>query len=141
MIGCHPTAPQATLGTQTVGRLFYILLGLLATGLAIAGAILPGLPTVPFLLVALWAFSRSSPHLYAQLERIPLLRSALIEAHRFERRGTIRPGVKLVALATAWGSFALTLLSGARLTFVAIVAAAALAGTFAMWWFPTERGG
>jgi uncharacterized membrane protein YbaN (DUF454 family) len=120
-------------------RAVYISVGLLATGLAILGAILPGLPTVPFLIVALWAFARSSDTLYSALERIPLLRSALMEAHRFEHRGTIRAGVKVVALATAWTSAALTFAAGTRPAIVATVVAAALGATFTMWWFPTER--
>lgn len=107
--------------------------------LAIAGAILPGLPTVPFVLVALWAFSRSSERLTAILHSVPILKSALVEAHRFEQRRTIRPGVKFVAVGTAWASLIGTILAGGRPMLVAIVAAAALSASFVMWWYPTER--
>lgn len=123
-----------------MSRLAYIAIGIIATGLAIAGALLPGLPTTPFLLVALWSFARSSERLLAWLERLPLLRHALVEARRFEERGTIRRGVKLTAIATAWSSVLLTgiLSSFANPLLIGLVAAAAAGGTFAMWWFPTE---
>lgn len=38
----------------------YITFGFLAVALAIVGVFIPGLPTVPFLLVALFCFERSS---------------------------------------------------------------------------------
>ena len=41
-------------------RPFYFLLGWCFFGLGAVGAVVPGLPTVPLMLVALWAFSRSS---------------------------------------------------------------------------------
>ncbi|WP_072392836.1 YbaN family protein [Hyphomicrobium sp. CS1GBMeth3] len=121
-----------------LSKLAYITIGGIATALAIAGAILPGLPTTPFLLVALWAFARSSARLLAWLESLPLLRHALIEAQRFEERRTIRLGVKLTAIATAWGSVLFTALATGNPVLISIVAAAALGGTFAMWWYPTE---
>lgn len=123
-----------------MSRLVYFVIGNIATALAIAGAILPGLPTTPFLLIALWAFARSSDRLLVWLERLPLLREALVEARRFEERRTIRREVKVLAIAMAWGS---VLITGVASSFshpilLGIVAAAALGGTFAMWWFPTE---
>lgn len=125
-------------------RLAYISVGAIATLLAIAGVILPGLPATPFLLGALWAFSRSSDRLLSWLDRVPLLREALGEAlgeaRRFEERGTIRREVKFTAVAVAWGS---VLFTGFASNFsspvlLGVVTAAALAGSIAMWWIPTD---
>lgn len=117
-----------------------IAVGLIFTALAVAGAILPGLPTTPFLIVAIWAFARSSARMTAWLERIPILQSALKEAHRFEQRRAVRPSVKVTAMSFAWASAALTGMavdSLSSILFVA-VALAAVAGTTFMLWIPSD---
>jgi uncharacterized protein len=56
---------------MTALRLTYLALGWLCVALGIVGIILPLLPTTPFLLVAVWAFSRSSPALAEKLRNHP----------------------------------------------------------------------
>lgn len=127
--------------SNPVFRILLTVLGLAAAALAIAGAILPGLPTTPFLLVALWAFARSSDRLYSWLERVPLLKSALAEAHRFEKRRAVRLPVKIFAVSMAWGSVlvsGLTFGPDRPITFAAIIAAV-IAGSIFMWIIPTDR--
>ena len=126
---------------RVVARPLLILLGCAATVLAIAGAILPGLPTTPFVLVALWAFARSSPRLHSWLHRVPLLSSALIEANRFEERRAIRMPIKVLAVSFAWGSALLTWLATGtgRPILLGLVIFAAVGATVFMWWIPTDR--
>ena len=41
-------------------RIFLLYFGWLCVGLAFIGILLPGIPTTPFLILALWAFAKSS---------------------------------------------------------------------------------
>jgi hypothetical protein len=71
-----------------------------ALGLAFLGAALPLLPTTPFLLVAAYAFARSSPQLHAWLTQHSIF-GPLIENWR--RHGAISPRVKWVSIAAIIG--------------------------------------
>lgn len=68
--------------------------GTLAVGLAVVGVALPVLPTTPFLLVATWAFARSSPRLEAWLRAHPRLGPPIAA---WEQRRAIPRGAKAVA--------------------------------------------
>ena len=48
-------------------RIILLSLGLLCVGLAFIGIFIPGIPTTPFLIVALWAFAQSSKKFHAWL--------------------------------------------------------------------------
>ncbi len=79
-----------------VRRLIYLGIGWLSLGMAVAGIILPILPTTPMLLVAVWAFGRSSPEL---AERI---RNHLIvgrPVRDWQDHGVISTRAKLLAIA------------------------------------------
>ncbi len=75
------------------------ILGVAATGLALAGVALPLVPTVPFALLAAWAFARSSPELEARLLAHPRLGPS-IRAWR-ERRAIPRRAKALAGLSVA----------------------------------------
>lgn len=56
-----PPLPPST--TPSWLRPVFLVLGVLCTALGIVGMFVPGLPTTVFLIVALWAFSKSSQRL------------------------------------------------------------------------------
>jgi uncharacterized membrane protein YbaN (DUF454 family) len=102
---------QGRLDLMLAARTLYVVIGLVSVGLAALGALLPGLPTTVFLLIALWAFSRSSARLHGWVRRMPLFREALVHVERYHEERTISRGVKLVAVSCAWASVALFFLS------------------------------
>lgn len=78
-------------------RAFWIALGLLTAGVGIVGIFLPLLPTTPFLLIASYAFARSSPRLHRWLQDHPRLGPILRD---WQQHGSIRRPIKIVAVAT-----------------------------------------
>lgn len=52
---------------RAIGKRVYLVIGWVALALGAIGVLLPIMPTVPFLIVAFWAFSQSSPRLSRRL--------------------------------------------------------------------------
>ena len=77
-------------------RLFYGGLGVLFFGLGFAGVFLPVLPTTPFMLLALWAFSRSSTRLHNYLWTHPKFGPPLQD---WKKHGALPWKVKLSSIA------------------------------------------
>ncbi len=77
-------------------RYLWLLFGLIATGCAIAGAVLPLVPTTPFLLLAAYAFARSSPRLHDWLINHRRFGPLILN---WQRHGSIAPRAKRLALA------------------------------------------
>ncbi len=89
-------------------RAVYLVIGLLFVGLGVLGAVLPVLPTTPFLLISLWAFSKSSTR----------LEHWLLNHKRFGPRLTAWRTHRVIPLAAklaAWGSM------GASLTLMIVL--------------------
>lgn len=125
---------------RVAGKKFlYAAVGLVCTGLGILGVWVPGLPTTVFILIALWAFSHSSKRLYRWLTRIPLLKQAVQEAHRFQREGTLSPRIKLISQGSAWLSFAIVSFLTRSLTLAIILGLTALSCSVFMYLVPTTK--
>lgn len=83
-------------------RFIYLILAYLFLALGALGIFLPGLPTVPFLLLAAWCASRGSARLHAWLYTHPQIGKLLID---WETKKAISRSSKIVAvlmLITSW---------------------------------------
>lgn len=80
-------------------RLFWLCLGWTFLALGGIGVLLPVMPTVPFLLVAAWAFSRSSPELKARILANPRYGPAI---RAWQERGAVS------RIAKIWAIFAMS---------------------------------
>lgn len=93
------------------------MLGSLATGLGMAGVVLPLLPATPFLLLATFAFARSSPRLHAWLVEHPRLGAPINDWNKY---GAINRRAKVLAMAVMAATALLSLVSGMRWEFMAM---------------------
>lgn len=117
----------------------FIIIGLSATGLAVAGAILPALPSTVFVLVALWAFSNASPRLHSWLLKIPILRPAIKEARRFQNEKNLPLSTKYISQGSAWASSVIVMILTQNITISLLCAAAAVACSICMYLIPTKQ--
>jgi hypothetical protein len=78
-------------------------LGIVAAGIGIAGVILPGLPGTVFLIIALWAFSRSSERFQLWLFNHPRFGASLRtwHTHRVIPRRAKIAAVTMMAISQA----------------------------------------
>lgn len=87
-----------------LARPFWFALGWTAVALGALGAVLPLLPTTPFLLVAVWAFGKSSERWRQWVYRQPTFGPLVLA---WERHGVIPIWGKAAALGAMGTSFGL----------------------------------
>lgn len=80
-----------------IARPFWIAAGLSSVALGAAGALLPLLPTTPFLILAAYCLARGSPRLHRRLVEHPRFGPALAD---WQRHGAISRRARRIALAT-----------------------------------------
>src|SRR5690606_22037628 len=76
-------------------RPVYFLLGWIFFSAGLIGAFVPVLPTTPFMLLALWAFSNSSKKFHQWLYQHPLFGPPLQQWHQY---GVIPRYAKIIAI-------------------------------------------
>jgi uncharacterized membrane protein YbaN (DUF454 family) len=77
-------------------RILYLVLAYFFLGLGIIGIFLPGLPTVPFLLLTAWCASRGSKRLHSWLYAHPHIGKLLID---WETKKAISRSSKIMAVS------------------------------------------
>lgn len=80
-------------------RILFLLLGLVLTGVGIAGYILPGLPGTVFIIIALWCFKRSSSRMESWLLNHKWFGSILRD---WDENHWISARVKWISVGSIW---------------------------------------
>lgn len=119
-----------------ITRGIFAVLALLFTGIGAAGAFLPGLPTVPFLLVAVACGRRGWPSLAERLEAHPRWGGPLRDWRRHRAVSRRAKWLSAVMMAVSWAWMAL---SGAP-AWALVPLAALLVGVAAWLWARPEPG-
>lgn len=117
-------------------RMAWLAAGCAALALGAVGAVLPLLPTTPFVLLAAYCFARSSPRLHAWLLAHrhfgPLIRA-------WQRERAIPASAKRAAYLAIGGVFVLSLLLGVSTRVLAVQAL--VLGASALFIFTRPTGG
>jgi len=111
-------------------RPVWLLVGVTATTCGVAGIVLPLVPTTPFLLVAAYAFARSSPRLHAWLLTHPRFGPLIRD---WQDHGAIGTWTKVLAVLVMVATLIGGIMAGIP-TWILAVQAATLtaAGTFVL---------
>jgi len=118
-------------------RIIFIVLGSLSVIMAALGVLLPGLPATPFLLLASFAFARSSKKMHDWLINNKVFGPILSDF--LDRKG-IRLHIKIISLLMMWGMMFISVFYFIDNNIVKYIAASgALVGTFAILRFKTIR--
>ena len=85
-------------------RIVSLVLAYLFVALALVGVVLPGLPTVPFLLLAAWFSAKGSERLYTWLHEHPKFGTMLND---WKQQGAVSRRSKIIAVLMLCGSWSL----------------------------------
>jgi uncharacterized membrane protein YbaN (DUF454 family) len=107
-------------------RVFYLVLGVGFFALGALGILLPGLPTTPFMVLAAWAFARSSKRLHTWLTTHRVFGPPL---RRWEAHRVIPRPVKIVAITAMVLSMVTAIWTEAPLALLLVMGAVMVGGT------------
>ncbi|MFT4245435.1 MAG: YbaN family protein [Micrococcaceae bacterium] len=123
------------LGKQIV----FFSIGIVATCLGIAGAILPLIPGGSMILLALWAFSKSNERLHNWLMSLPLLQKTHEEMTHFKHDYSLSIYTKTISQVAAWTSCVVIYFVIGEPWVVAVIGIMAIACSIFMFSVPTRK--
>ena len=85
-------------------KIIYVILGFVSMGLGIAGSFLPGLPTVPFLLLASFFFARGSERFHRWFTQTKIYKNYLEDFEK-NRSMTLKAKIRLLCLSSTMIAF------------------------------------
>jgi uncharacterized membrane protein YbaN (DUF454 family) len=131
------SAEARTLAVEGARRLVYLTLAAIFFALAVLGALLPVLPTTPFLLLTSFLLVRSSPALNDRLLRSQTFGPLLEDWHR--HRG-VRPRVKAISIGCSLAAVTVSAIYGNLSPLgLALLAAIAVTGLVVLIRLPVIR--
>ena len=103
-------------------KIIYVILGFISMGLGIAGSFLPGLPTVPFLLLASFFFARGSERFHGWFTQTRIYQNYLEDFEK-NRSMTLQAKIGLLCLSSTMIAFPIFLLKNnyLRLALILVV--------------------
>jgi uncharacterized membrane protein YbaN (DUF454 family) len=116
--GAEPTRSGGVVYMTGTGRVVYKALGWSSVGLAVVGAITPGIPTAPFVILAGYFFIRSSPEAHQWLRQSRWFGTLLRD---WEDHRGIRRSVRNVAAGLIGGSMVVTAFLGLPMALTATI--------------------
>ena len=85
-------------------KIIYVILGFVSMGLGIASSFLPGLPTVPFLLLASFFFARGSERFHRWFTQTKIYKNYLEDFEK-NRSMTLKAKIGLLCLSSTMIAF------------------------------------
>ena len=85
-------------------KIIYVILGFVSMGLGIVGSFLPGLPTVPFLLLASFFFARGSEKFHRWFTQTKIYKNYLEDFEK-NRSMTLKVKIGLLCLSSTMIAF------------------------------------
>jgi uncharacterized membrane protein YbaN (DUF454 family) len=141
--GCYLAcmAPEPSADTRTLSapaRWLLLALAWVCILLGIVGIVLPVMPTVPFLLVAAWAASRSSPRLHRWLHTHPRFGHLLLDWEAY--RAVPRSGKWIATVMMAASAATMLMVVPQKWMLVALGVVGAMAALlYWLWRRPEHR--